>query len=390
MPRDAPAPAAVPARSKGKEVRLVVDASGAEGGGLGTYVASLVGAWHRGAGADDDLFIVASESFARDARRQLSGYRVITFGSGRLARFQALYGLVERVVRDVQPDVLLAALPLVPLSRIPCPIVAICHDLRHEFRPKEFSRLQLMARAVEYSRAYRRATKLVAISDRTARDLLDRHPGLQGKVVVVHSGCDHLPVVKRVRQSSLKSGLAYAHHRNKRADLTIKAWALARSETPGLSFLSVIGASGPAQKTLSRLCKELRLPENTVRIQGVLDGAEYAQLLATSSLVIFPSSFEGFGLPILEALRYHVPVVVTPDPALLEIGADHVTVASNETPEALSSAIVTAFEIDTARRREAGAAWANRFTWAMTASAIRDVCIGAGPKTIFKGVRRPS
>jgi len=178
--------------------------------------------------------------------------RVVAFGSGRLSRVRARYSLVAGLVKEVRPDALLATLPLVPLRPIPCPIVAICHDLRHEFRPKEFGWLQLVARAVEYSRAYRRATKIVAISDRTARDLISRHPWLQGKVVVVHSGCDHLPALDRVRRSSLKSALAYAHHPNKRAELAVKAWALARKTPSGLSSLSVIGAGRPAQKMLRR------------------------------------------------------------------------------------------------------------------------------------------
>src|ERR1035437_2857356 len=90
-----------------------------------------------------------------------------------LGRFRAQYGLVPYVAKRVRPDALLAMLPLVPTGPLPCPIVVVCYDLRHELRPSEFGRIRRVARAIEYRRAYRRASKIVAISRRTAKDLVD-------------------------------------------------------------------------------------------------------------------------------------------------------------------------------------------------------------------------
>lgn len=279
--------------------------------------------------------------------------------------------LVRSVASRVKPDVLLSLLPIVPAGPVLCPIVVVCYDLRHDLRPREFNRIRLLARAIEYRRAYRRARNIVAISKRTADDLVGLYPALAPKVTVVHLGADHLP---RYRGSSMTEpgvALAYAQHPNKRPELAIRAWALLNGKVDNLPVLSVVGASNTRAAELRQLADSLALPSHLLTIQGLIDEDGTMQILERSRLLVFPSSFEGFGLPVLEALRNRVPVVVTPDPALVEVGGGHITVAKDDSPMALAQAVKSALFADTPDRREAGAAWADGFTWQSTASSIR-------------------
>lgn len=359
-------------------MRLLIDASGASYGGLATIVASLVAAWRTtDDAATDELHVVASSRFVAQARRQLVDCHIHAFEPNLLGRLRAQYWLVRSVAGRVNPDSLLATLPLVPIGPMRCPIFVVCYDLRHELNPSEFSRVRLLARAIEYRRAYRRASKIVAISKRTAADLVALHPDLAAKVVVVPLGSDHLPPYKGNSGTEPGLALAYAQHPNKRPELAIRAWALLQGEISNLPVLTVIGASASKATELHLLAESLNVPPQTLVIRGIVDEDEVARTLGASRLLVFPSSFEGFGLPILEALRNRVPVVVTPDPALIEVGGPFVTVADGDSAQDLAHAVKAALITDSLDRRIAGAAWAERFTWRSTASSIRKLMLAS-------------
>jgi glycosyltransferase involved in cell wall biosynthesis len=359
-------------------LRVLIDASGADSGGLATVAASLIGAWGTAdEAAADELHVVATSLFLKRASIQMQDCYTHAIEPGLVGRLGAQYWLVQSVAKRVGPDVLLATLPIVPLGRIRCPIVVICYDLRHELRPSEFGPIRRLARAIEYRRAYQRASKIIAISRRTASDLVRHYPGLASKVSVAHLGADHLPPYQGVLPGGPRHALAYAQHSNKRPELAIKAWALMNGLVSDLPVLSVIGASPGKALELRRLCESLDVPATLVTIRGALDESAYLQTLQRSQLLVFPSSFEGFGLPVLEALRNKIPVVVTPDEALKEVGDDQITVATDDSAEALAEAVKLALTRDTADRRAAGAVWAAGFTWRSTAAAIRTILIAA-------------
>src|SRR5438046_4147834 len=114
-------------------MRILIDATAAGSGGLGRVVSGLVQAWPTANGAlSDELHLVVSSRFAREASRQLMHAEVHAFETGKLNRVYAQYVQVHSLVRRVRQDALLATLPLVPIQTITCPIVIICHDLRHE------------------------------------------------------------------------------------------------------------------------------------------------------------------------------------------------------------------------------------------------------------------
>jgi glycosyltransferase involved in cell wall biosynthesis len=320
---------------------------------------------------------VASSRFLERAAKQVGDCHIYAFEPGLFGRLRAQYLLVRSVARSVMPDALLATLPIVPVGSVPCPIVIISYDLRHELRPNEFGRIRRLVRAIEYRRAYRRASRIIAISRRTANDLVRRYPSLASKVTVVPLGADHLPARKDGLPARPGLALAYAHHSNKRPELAIRAWALMNGAVSDLPTLSVIGASRRRALELQRLCESLGIPQTLVTIRGALGESTYLEALEASRLLVFPSSFEGFGLPVLEALRNRIPVVITPDQALVEVGGDHVTVAKDDSPEALAGAVRLALVRDTADRRTAGAAWAAGFTWRSTAAAVRSILIAA-------------
>ena len=112
------------------------------------------------------------------------------------------------------------------------------------------------------------------------------------------------------------------------------------------------------------------LPEGAVVTTGYLDGAALMRVVAGATLFAFPSLYEGFGLPPLEALACGVPVVASDVPALREVLADQAELVPPGDAEALAAAI--AKELDQPadpERAAARRARAARFTWAACAAA---------------------
>jgi len=107
-----------------------------------------------------------------------------------------------------------------------------------------------------------------------------------------------------------------------------------------------------------------------VTLMPWLDDAAFERCFVDAGLVIFPSDFEGFGLPAAEALRLGIPTVVSADPALAEVTGGHATVAASMRPDDLAAAYRTAVAT-TPEQRAAGRSFAEAFTWRRTAEVVR-------------------
>jgi glycosyltransferase involved in cell wall biosynthesis len=97
---------------------------------------------------------------------------------------------------------------------------------------------------------------------------------------------------------------------------------------------------------------------------------EFVAWFAGASLIVFPSDFEGFGLPAIEAMRLRIPLVVSTDVALAEVTGGHAAVAQQLDPATLAAAMADALAFTPAQLDEAYA-WTEQFTWRAMADAIR-------------------
>src|SRR5207302_10351982 len=138
-------------------------------------------------------------------------------------------------------------------------------------------------------RAYQRASKIVAISRRTANDLAHLHPEVASKVAVIYLGADHMRANERASPSERPVAMAFAQHVNKQPELVIKAWALLKGGSPTLPMLTVVGANAQRARELRRLADSLNLSPNLVSISGVIDHSAYAKIVSATRLLVFPS-----------------------------------------------------------------------------------------------------
>lgn len=354
-------------------MRLVVDAVGVRRGSAAIVIGNLLRGWT--IAAPQDELIVLTDGEPQFTPPVKAVVRPIMSGEGRLARLRAQSVGVRRECRAVQADALLSAVTASAFLGARCPSGAIVYDVRHELRPAQFARGRRIARRVLYGWTFRRSDALLCISNRTRQDIIRRRPGLAGKTHATLLGADHAAEWRGVADPH-RYVLAFGHFQNKNLDGVLRAWARAEI-TPGV-VLRVCGLGQTGWAAAATQVRELGL-EHRVELLGWLEDGDFESIFAGASAVMFPSDFEGFGLPAVEALLLGIPVVVSTDPALLEVTAGHAVIAEDDSPATLAAAIETALKRSPGEIA-AGVAHARSFTWARMAEQVRAILVSAASR----------
>jgi len=270
------------------------------------------------------------------------------------ARNQELRMLVSlpRLLRRVRPALahFVHAIP----PRCPCPAVLTVQDLSFEREPGLMGLRDRLTFKLVVRRSVKRAARLVAISERTKRDLVELYGVDPGRIVVTPLGVDAVFAPGGERDDFLLFVGAIQERKDPRAA------ALAAREV-GRRLVMV----GPTKD--EALAEELR--GLGAELRGYVPKDELARLYREAACLVFPSRYEGFGLPVLEAMASGTPVVATPDEAVREV-ADGAAVYAE--PGGLAAAVREAL----ARPDELGRAGierARRFSWAETARRTAEV-----------------
>lgn len=348
-------------------MKILIDAMSAEYGGIRTYVEQLLGHWHL-AFPDDEIH-VALASGATLATGPHVRHELVVRRPAVLGRPWAQTRELSRIVETVGAEVVLATMPSTTMRNPGCPVVVVVHDLRHQLRPEQFSAARRLMRRVAYGRAYSVADAFVSVSHRTADDLARCQPSTTAKPgVVAHHGADHVLEWPTADRSG--PAMAFAHHSNKNPGLILEAWAImAKHAAPPPILIVGLGAEGRA--VLQPMVESLRL-EPYVELAAYLPDHEFQQAMARANMIIFPSDFEGFGLPVVEGMTLGKPVVIGPDEGTTEVAGGHAVVMTDWSAEALADAAVAAGRMSD-QALETARTWGAGYTWNRSVRQTRDI-----------------
>lgn len=357
-------------------VRVALDARKLFDGGIGTYIRGLLGALAREPHEDEFVALVDPRDAGRVAWPGPVAERPAVAGKYGLAE----HWVVPREARTAGATVLHAPHYTLPLLWNG-PAVVTIHDLIHlrfpHFHPPGAA---LYARVVAGA-AVARARVVLADSEFTREDVIDRLGARPDQVRVVYlavpEGLAAPPpeVVAAFRAGrGLPAGYVLyvgARKRHKNLELLLRAWAAMReSERPPL-VLS--GEAWPAADPHARLAASLGIAKH-VHFAGEARGdAALSALYAGASLYAHPALCEGFGLPPLEAMACGTPVLSSDAGSLAEIVGDAAQLLPPRDPDAWAHAITSLLGSPT--RGEGliarGRARVARYSWSTTAEATR-------------------
>ncbi|MBM7504791.1 glycosyltransferase family 4 protein [Agromyces aurantiacus] len=216
-----------------------------------------------------------------------------------------------------------------------------------------------------------RADAVVTVSE-TSAGLIRTHRLTRRPLTVVHNAADELgtPELPRTRPTAKHLVYMGSFMSYKGVDTLVRAAALLPDHE--LHLMSRI--SDEERRRLTRLAPEARL----VFHDGATD-AEYAELLAGATALVTASKAEGFGIPLVEAMRFGTPVVVTDIPIFREIGGDAAVYFPADDADAAARAIASLDEPGEWERRSAASAdLVGRFTWSASAERLLELLLEVG------------
>ncbi len=328
-------------------------------GGSETYVRELTCALARVGELDYAAFVPSIAPNAADGlpTTVVSEYRARTTMPGRVAAMSLAAALPGRIQRRFDRAVLDALhFPLsVMLPRVDRPPAATTvHDLQHELYPQFFSRAELAYRRAVYGWTVKRSRLLIAISEHARETLVERYKLDPERVRTITLGIDHdrFTPDDRPREPFLLYPANRWRHKNH--DRLFEAFARVRRERADLRL--VLTGAGHDRAPL---------PDG-VESKGHVAPDVLVELYRSAACLVFPSLYEGFGLPPLEAMACGCPVAVSNATSLPEVCGDAAEEFNPLAPEDMAGAIVRALE---GRLVERGLAHAAGFTWDACARA---------------------
>ena len=240
--------------------------------------------------------------------------------------------------------------------RSPCPAVVTVHDLSFERDARVMGRWDRFVFRSVVPRSVRAAARVCAVSERTKRDLVELYGIDARKVVVTPNAVDPAFTVTRAPDDVAHDGyLLFVGAIQERKN------PLAAADAAREVGMPLVVAGPEKEPALAR-----ELEARGAELRGYVDKPALAELYRRSACVVLPSRYEGFGLPVLEAMACGTAVVATNDEAMREVGGDAAVYADERE---LAQGIRRALSERDARV-EAGFERVQLFSWDETARRV--------------------
>ncbi len=245
-----------------------------------------------------------------------------------------------------------------------CPQVTVFHDLQHLLHPEYFRLLDRPFWRILLNASVRRSRRLIAVSGATRDDLIRLYRLPPDKVVEVQHGVDkRMFELAAVRAPAPFLLCVSTLHPHKNLDRLLEAFAQWRPARPEFRLV-LAGLKGFHTQAVEERIATLGLA-GSVRVTGWLPREELYELFRTAWAFVYPSTFEGFGMPVLEAMAAGIPTACSGIRPLEDIAGDAALTFDPLDTDALARVMnrVVSDEAERARLTVTGPARARQFTW---------------------------
>lgn len=274
------------------------------------------------------------------------------------------FGL-PHVLRQLRPDLahFLYAIPIGYRRRA----VVTVHDLSFERLPAIMGFRDRLLFRTQVPRSARRAERVLTGSEQTKRDLIEDYAVAEDRIVVTPYGVDPFYGPEGPRREGRYALFVGAIQPRKDPQAALEALALLNGDLR----LVMVGPEKRGGQEVRETIRRLGL-QDRVELTGHVERHELAALYRGAACLVFPSRYEGFGLPVVEAMASGTPVVAARTGAVPEVAGDAAVLVEPGDPVALAGGIERALA-DRDRLIAAGLERARRYSWAETARKTLDV-----------------
>jgi glycosyltransferase involved in cell wall biosynthesis len=260
-----------------------------------------------------------------------------------------------------------------------CPNVTVFHDLQHKRHPEHFRWFDLPAWNFFLWAAARRSRILIADSEATSADIVRFYAFPSDRIRVVPLGVEHEFFSIAERRTATESFLLCTStlHPHKNLERLVRAFNRFRSRRSGFRLV-ITGVRGFISKQLEELIADLKCGD-VVELTGWIPRTDLLDLFRRAHGFIYPSTFEGFGLPVIEAMAAGVPLACSDIEPLRGITGNGALRFDPANTDEMVSAIESLVCDDQLRYdlTAAGRLRAREFTWEKCARGTRDAIYAA-------------
>ena len=363
-------------------MRIGIDARKLHDFGIGTYIRNLLRELAR-LDQQTDFVLLCRPDDADGIRALGENFRPVVARAGNYSVTEQL--TIPLLLRRERVSLFHAPHYVLP-PLVHCRSVVTIHDCIHLMFPQYLpNRMAFGYARASIAMAARRATRVMTVSESSKKDIMRFFGTDPSKIDVIYNAYDerfgiepNADAVERVReryqlhdQFVLYAGNVKPH---KNLERLIEAFHIVRDRGLDHLKLVLIGDDISKYASLRRAVHRHQL-HKYVRFLGYLHEDTLAVMYRLASVFVFPSLYEGFGLPPLEAMVSGTPVVTSNVSSLPEVAGDAAVLVDPYDPEAIADGIHRVLTNDQLRQelRQKGLARARQFSWEASVRRVREI-----------------
>lgn len=314
---------------------------------------------------DHNFFIYTPVEPSKDLPRETNSFKYIVFKSKKL---WTMLGLSKKIYKDKNNlDVFFSPTHYLPLFSVVPSVVSI-FDLSYLKYPELFKKKDLYQLKIWGRYSIKRAKAVITISESSKNAIIEEYKLASDKVHVVYPGIKELINNREINMTDLqkkygikKNFILFVGTIQPRKNIARMVEAI--SQIPELELI-VVGKKGWQYEGILDSPRKFGV-ENRVKFLEFVPDEELSELYKNAICFVLPSLYEGFGLPILEAMKYGCPVVTSNTSSLPEAGGDAALYFDPEDSSDIAEKIKKLLSDDKFREDmiEKGYKQAKKFSW---------------------------
>jgi len=295
-------------------------------------------------------------------------------------------------------DVLFVPAHTIPLIHPKNTIVTI-HGLEYEFCPKAYSFWQRLYMRWSIKKSCQWARKVIAVSENTKRDLMKLYKVPKEKIKVIYEGINpeisniQYPISNKISNSKFQNTkyeildtkyFLFVGRLEERKNIRgiIEAFGVLKEKYNLPHKLVLAGKFGYGEESIKHKVSSSKFKEEII-LTGYVSDEEKWEFLKNTDVFLFPSFYEGFGLPILEAQSAGVPVVTSNISSMSEVAGEGAVLVDPKDTNAIAEAVYKLISDESYKNDiiEKGLENVKRFSWEKCAESVAQMLMVANSKS---------
>lgn len=265
--------------------------------------------------------------------------------------------------------------------RTKVPTCLVVHDLAFEHYPHFVSKINLMHYKRYVPKFVRKAQRIIAVSEFTKQDIVSRYGVDAAKIDIVYNGAHELyqPLGYEAKQSireKYTDGKQFflftgSLHPRKNVINLLKAFVKFKRRQKSPMKMVIVGRMAWLAKDIEEAKAKMPFKEEVIWL-GYVDIEELAKITASAYAMVYPSLFEGFGIPILESLKTGVPAIASDTSSMPEVLGNAGILVNPEEVESIAAAMEKMYKEEPLRNKfiQEAAVQSAKFSWDRSARLL--------------------